>query len=185
MDGVFTDALNSYTQSDHAQLFTVSFAPILGTILVAMVRAITAQRRREVLAYGAVGAGFLAGWMLTAFYAAWFFVLYTTLVATISLFAFAGYLTEFANSVRRCAGPIGLSTIALVLSLIPFLVVYLPKASETGMHQFGEVFGYLSTPIDILNVGGKSPFFRVCSSASLPCSRPAASILRVSRPFSF
>ena len=171
---VFTDALNSYAQSGHAQLLTVSFAPILGAILISMARAITVQRRREVLAYGAAGAVFLATWLLTAFYIAWFFVLYTSLVATISLFAFAGYLTEFANAARRCAGPLGLSTVVLVLSLIPFLVVYVPKASETGMHPFGEVFGYLSTPIDILNVGGESPFFRTLQFRLAPLFSPGS-----------
>ena len=171
---VFTDALNSYVQSGHAQLFTVSFAPILGTIVVSMVQAITAQRRRAVLAYGAVGAVFFAAWLLTAFYAAWFFALYTMLAATITLFAFAGRVAEFGSAARRCARPICLAAIILAASLMPFLVVYVPKASETGMHRFREVFGYLSTPIDILDVGTSSPFFRALQFRLAPLFSPGS-----------
>ncbi len=43
--------------------------------------------------------------------------------------------------------------VLLALALLPFLLVYLPKASETGMHSYSAAFSYLLQPYDILNIG--------------------------------
>ena len=41
----------------------------------------------------------------------------------------------------------------LATALIPFLAVYLPKASETGMHAWAEALVFAPAPNDAVNVG--------------------------------
>jgi hypothetical protein len=45
----------------------------------------------------------------------------------------------------------------LFICCVPFLKVYLPKAAETGMHQFSDILAYSLKPTDVVNVGPHLP----------------------------
>ena len=154
---IFTIANNSYIQGAHVQLFAVGFAPLLATIIAECVHAVRQRRQRRVALFGIGAAVFLSAWLLTAFYTAWFFLAYSFfLLAILALAVGAGATWAFLSDVWACRVPVACAALSFCVSVVPFLLVYLPKASETGMHRFAVAFGYLSKPLDIFNLSGNS-----------------------------
>lgn len=103
------------------------------------------------------GAALLfAAWLLTGFYMAWFFaafcILWLPLLAWVT-----GWrrLRAFAADSSACWLPLAGSAGVLVLGVVPFLRLYLPKAAE-GIHGAAEMAGYLLSPLDALHLGGDS-----------------------------
>ena len=156
---------NSLLEGNHAQLFTVSFLPIwllllgksgcaLWSILPQSGDAKRAGIRRGLL-WGIAAAIFFDAWLLTAFYTAWLSGLFVALVSLIALSAIV------ASPVRsKALDFLGRRTILLslaailtsgALGAIPFLLVYLPKAAETGMHHFGNLRPSIPDLINLLN----------------------------------
>jgi hypothetical protein len=154
---LFTLANNLAIRASHAQLFCVSLAPGLAVLLAEAVRALLAGRRRALLGWG---AGFVAGfavWLLSGFYMAWYFVFFSTAALGCWL-VLAGSEARRAlwRASRAQALPLaGLGALAALLNL-PFLLVYLPKAAETGMHAWAVVRHYTPSPLDMLNVGERN-----------------------------
>ena len=154
---LFTLANNLAIRASHAQLFCVSLAPGLALLLAEALRALQAGRRGALLGRG---AGFVAGfavWLLSGFYMAWYFVFFCTT-------ALACWLVLAGRPARaglwralRAQAPVlaGLGALAALLNL-PFLLVYLPKAAETGMHAWTMVRQYTPSPLDMLNVGERN-----------------------------
>jgi hypothetical protein len=154
---LFTLANNLAIRASHAQLFCVSLAPVLALLLAEAVRALLAGRHGALLGWG---AGFITGyavWLISGFYMAWYFVFFAGA-------ALACWLAIAGNAPRRALGralraqalPLaGLGALAVGLNL-PFLLVYLPKAAETGMHAWTMVRQYTPSPLDMLNVGERN-----------------------------
>lgn len=91
---------------------------------------------------------------MTAFYMLWFFSLLVALVLLVlAVFHWRALGATLRQSDRATRGAALLCLLAVVLSLCPFLLVYLPKARETGMHQFTNASSYALAPFDILNFG--------------------------------
>ncbi len=157
---LFTIGHATYMQAFHQQLLSVAFAPLLTVLLLDALLALRADRpvRFALLAGGA--AAFYGAWLLTAFYMAWFFGLFAAAITVVS---------PLAGSLRACRDlPARYwrhrwATLAIVvvfaLALVPFLLAYLPKAGETGMHSWIEAFTFTPTPNDALNVGTASYMF--------------------------
>ena len=151
---------NMSAQALHAQLFSVGLVPWMAVILDAAAKAFLAQERRRFLACTIAAALLFGAWLLTAFYTAWFFVFF------FALFAAASVVLAQASSRERwrraCLGQLpALATAAVLmgLSLVPFLLVYLPKALETGQHGYNEVLRNTPSVLDLVNVGANNLFY--------------------------
>jgi hypothetical protein len=152
---LFTLSNNLFIRASHAQLFSVSLVPLLGVLAHGTASALLAGRRRLTLLWGAGFVLWHALMLLTGFYMAWY-----------SAFFGAAFLLCWllvAGGARRLAlGRAllrGWLPLLLLLGLaaavnLPFLSLYLPKARETGMHDYaGMVAQYTVSPLDILHVG--------------------------------
>jgi hypothetical protein len=152
---LFTLSNNLAIRGSHAQLFSVSLVPMLGVLAHGAGTALLAARHGALLAWG---TGFLA-WhalmLMTGFYMAWYAVFFAALLLPAWLLAAgrAGRAGALAAT-RRAALPLAaLAAIAVAVNL-PFLSLYLPKARETGMHDYaGMVAQYTLAPLDLIHVG--------------------------------
>ena len=152
---LFTLSNNLAIRASHVQLFSVSLVPMLAVLGHGALRALRDGRRAALLAWG---AGFLA-WhammLMTGFYMAWYAAFFGAAML-LAWLATAGrdrrrrLLAAVRGAVLQL---LGLAALAVLLNL-PFLRLYLPKAQETGMHDYaGMVVRYTLSPLDLLHVG--------------------------------
>ena len=157
---LFTLSHSSYVQAGHAQLFSISFAPLMAVLLWEGYRALLAGRQRRFLLFGCGAVLFYAAWLLTAYYMAWFFAFFGAVLAAMLLWLGGKpAVARFFQAVRSNLGALLLTVAVTAAALAPFLVVYLPKAEETGMRSFASVL--TSTPAlkDIVNVGASNVLY--------------------------
>ncbi len=155
---LFTLSNNLYIRGSHAQLFSVSLVPMLGVLAHGAGTALLAGRRRATLAWGAGFVLWHALMLLTGFYMAWYAAFFgAALLPAWLLCAGREGRLRLWHGIRRGWAPLlALGGIAAVVNL-PFLRLYLPKARETGMHDYaGMVAQYTLSPLDILHVGERN-----------------------------
>ncbi len=151
---LFTISNNMFVQAHHAQLLSVGFAPLMAVLLDGMLAALLRGRRAPFLLWGIAAALLYSAWLLTAYYMAWYFLLFVVFMGVAYAFlAGRGGLLPWWNALRRHAAPSAIILLVLGLSSAPFLSVYLRKANETGMHPWHAVrYNTLTLP-DLLHVG--------------------------------
>ena len=159
---LFTLSISTYQQSAHAQILSVALAP--GAALLAVrtmraleagrtMRALEAGRSRAAFGWGAGLAVLASAWLMTAFYLAWLLGFYAA-VLVLAVLATSPEVRRRMSTVLRREW-LSISAIALVfaVTVVPFLILYLPKASESGMHSFAALRPYFPSPADTLRVG--------------------------------
>ena len=162
---LFTVLDNLACQEAHAQLLSVALAPLVAWLLWRGYDAQTEGRRpRSALAF-CLAALVYGTWLLTAYYMAFFFTLFAALFALALLAQHLAARDLFDRRRRRAFftslaqrpparwWPLAVAAVAFVLSTVPFLLVYLPKAHETRMHRFADVVAFLPSVFDLINVG--------------------------------
>ncbi|MBY0329444.1 MAG: hypothetical protein K2X49_02080 [Acetobacteraceae bacterium] len=155
---LFTLSNNLFIRASHAQLFSVSLVPMLGVLAHGAGAALIAGRRGALLGWGAGFVLWHAMMLLTGFYMAWYAALFGALLLPAWLLvAGAGRRGALLRGVARGWWALaGLGGFAALVNL-PFLRLYLPKARETGMHDYaGMVAQYTLSPLDILHVGERN-----------------------------
>lgn len=156
---LFSIAHALYMHAFHQQLVTVAFAPLLASLIVGAYAQLAKGRLRHFVLFSCAGLVLYGAWLLTSFYMAWFFGFFA-LAMGVASFAF-GF--RFHRRVARlCAGaPAHAGAVAAIaaLSVVPFLILYLPKARETGMHQWGVSLSYAPRLNDAINVGTDNYMF--------------------------
>ncbi len=146
---------NSYIQGGHAQLFTVSLAPILAGMLYEAVVALQMCRKIMLAVWLLAASALFAAWLLTAFYMAWFFTLFCGIFLVFVLLSLQRWrLQAVMQQAVICRNPLVISAIVFAVLLIPFFVLYIPRAAETGMHSPAEITEFLLAPSDTLALGG-------------------------------
>ena len=151
---IFTLSTGAYAQMDHAQMLTVGFAPLLAVPLQSAAQGLMAGDRRRLVGNGALFALGYAAWLMTAYYTAWFFFLITLAFSIAWLFFVPAETRRLLwAGLRREILPLVLLAGLFALAVLPFLLLYLPKAAETGQRNYAEVTSFLPLPIDIVNVG--------------------------------
>lgn len=158
---LFTLANNANLQSAHAQIFAVCFSPVLALLLWQFATtAFQSGPSWKVVLWGSASGIFYGAWMLTSFYLAWFLSFYLLILAI--SFICAWIAIKPGKSLRPPVvqwRAMLIAAAATIISLIPFLLVYLPKIKETGMHPFSEALYYTPSPGDLLNLGTKNIVF--------------------------
>ncbi len=151
---LFVIADNSFLQAGHAQMLTLCFGPVMALLLFEAAAALVAGRSAAGIAWGLGAAAWYGAWLLTGWYMAWFFSLFLlAMIPVAALCAGPGGRAVVMRTARREALALGVIAVGLGVALVPFLVVYLPTAAQTGMHPFSEVLDYAPSPLDVVNVG--------------------------------
>lgn len=145
---LFTIANGMTLQAVHAQLQSVALLPVAMILAHTSWHAEHARARVCAVALAAL----LGGWLITAYYLAWFAIWFACLWALCALYAH-GYRRPAAllALLRPHRGTLTVLAIAFVIATVPFLRAYLPTVAETGGH--GYMISYLITPLDPINVG--------------------------------
>jgi hypothetical protein len=154
---LFTLANNLGIRASHAQLFGVALAPWLAWLLAEALRALWAGRRAALLGWAACFLCGFALWLLSGFYMAWYFAFLAGATLLCWLAMAGGEARRELRLALRKEAPVmvGLLVLAGLLNL-PFLLVYMPKAAETGMHGWAMVRQYTLSPLDLLHVGERN-----------------------------
>lgn len=157
---LFTISNNLFIRGSHAQLFSVSFVPVLALLLHRTMAALVEGRRAALLGWGAGFALFFAACLMTGFYMAWYSV-YLGGAVLLAWLAVAGARRRQAlfAALRAQLLPLaGLLVLAALLNL-PFLLLYLPKAAETGMHPWAMAAQHSPELVDLVHVGKQNLLF--------------------------
>ena len=157
---IFTLCNSVYLHMVHQQLASVSFVPGMAILVNVMICEFYNKRRFLFFCWGGIFVVFYAAWLMTAFYMAWFLFFFTSLFVLLWLgtSSFARW-REVGVSVRRQALPLSAIAVLSVVVNIPFLLVYLPKANQTGMHEYKTVMEFSPSLFDVINVGRGNVFY--------------------------
>ena len=141
-------------EAGHAQFLACNWLPLLILLQIESCRAAKRASLSGFMGFAAAFATLLGAILITSFYVAFFFILADSLALVILVLL--EYLTmpfPVLPTVRRyiqfAAGQIFL----LLVCCVPFLMIYLPKAAETGMHPLSDALQYAMRPTDVINVG--------------------------------
>jgi hypothetical protein len=156
MAAVFSLSNAVYNEAIHAQIFSVSFAPLLTIFLMNyMQRLLIVQHTGKAIAWGSIAGIFYGSWLLSAYYMSWFYTLFAFFWITFMLIL--QYRHKQPLNLKKPAFlAILLPAIITLVALVPFLMVYLPAALQTGMHHFFEARIYTPSIFNLINVGDQN-----------------------------
>ena len=154
---LFTLAHGSFISYSHEQLLSVAFAPLLGWLMWEAWSALSSGRSRRFVLWGGAAGLLWGAWLLTAYYMAWFTTLFACVLAVVAaaMTGRTGLAAALARTWRWRWSCVTVTAIT-VLAAIPFLVVYLPKLSETGGQGWDQTLAFIPKPNDIVNLGPDS-----------------------------
>jgi hypothetical protein len=151
---VFTLSCNMAMRANHEQLLSVAFVPLFAWLVWNAVTSFAVGALKGFVLWASLAAVLMSAWLVTAYYMAWFTLFFLCFYSIISV------LTNPRAAVRWMRGLSARSWISMgavaavsVIGILPFAMLYLPKAASTGMHPWSEVFQYLVHPLDVINVG--------------------------------
>ena len=174
---LFTLSHSGYVQAGHAQLFSISFVPLMALLLWESYHALLAGQRRRLILFGCGAGLFYAAWLLTAYYMAWFFAFFGAVLAAMLLWLGGKpAVARLFLAARGNLGPLLLIVAVTAAALAPFLVVYLPKAQETGMRSFAGVLTSTLAFKDIVNVGPSNLLYGSAYTATVKALCPSCDV---------
>ena len=150
---LFTLSISTYQQSAHAQILSVALAPGAALLAVRAMRALEAGTARAAFGWGAAFALLASAWLMTAFYMAWLLGFYAGVLLLAVLAMRPEARRRMSSVLRREWLAVSAITLVFAAAVAPFLSLYLPKASESGMHSFAALRPYLPSLGDTLRVG--------------------------------
>ncbi|HEN8727981.1 TPA: hypothetical protein ACOJNU_002047 [Pseudomonas putida] len=158
--GLFIIANNLTVHGTRVQLATLAFAPFVATLLYQAYQALLANEPKRLFAWGSGAGVALGAWALTCFYILWFYVFFTVALGLALLYvATKAQRLAFWHAVKRHKWTVLAVSIVAIVSMIPLLSVYLPKAAESGVRSYGSSQAYAVTLPGILQVGESNILF--------------------------
>ena len=138
----------------HAQLLSVGFVPFFAWLAWNAAEAFAAGREQRFILWGCLASIFMAAWLMTAYYMAWFTLFFLSFYVLIAIIASPRATICYVLGLSR-RGWLSVAAVAatFAVSILPFLRLYLPAAKLTGMHPFSEVQLFTVRPLDLINVG--------------------------------
>jgi hypothetical protein len=135
----------------HPQLYTVAFAPFLTLLLLKAIKFFKNNKKKSIIFF-TIAFLFLGMWLMTNFYMSFYYLLFLLFVLILFLITFKklNKILFFLNKNK-----IYLFFIILIgfLTIIPFLITYLPIYKETNGFSLIENFEYTQKPFDLINFG--------------------------------
>ncbi|WP_371869719.1 DUF7024 domain-containing protein [Duganella flavida] len=165
---IFTLSNNSFMQLSHAQLLSVSLAPLEALLIYNAAQALLALQSRRLFVSGSLAALLFAGWMMSCLYTAWFFAVFA-LIAVLFQLLLRGLpgLKQLGQAVAdNKVALLGIAAVA-ALSLLPFISVYLGSGKQ---RPWSEILFYVPSLFDSFNVGtGNAVFGDMIASLHAGC----------------
>lgn len=158
---IFTLSNAAFLQIPHAQLLSIAFVPLFGWLLWTAAEALLRHEALKAAAWGCAAALLFDAWLMTAFYMAWFTVLFILIMGAAALITMA-MTRRFADWrcwLRMPRWPALTVLIVLAAGMIPFVMTYLPVLRITGMHSAAAVIEWTPTPFDLVNTGAHNLFY--------------------------
>lgn len=144
----------------HAQLLSIAFAPLLAIFIIRYVIALKENQDDSVLVNGCTASVLLALWLFTSFYMAWYFIFFFIVAGAIFLvICLSEKHLRQEIKIRFKLKSFAIPVFVLLIFLIPFLKVYLPKAMETGGQTLSAVEFYAPKLFNVLDPGSSNLFF--------------------------
>lgn len=158
--GLFLIANNLTVHGTRIQLATVAFAPFVSVLLHQAYHAFRSGNRVAMAGWGCSGGLALGSWALTCFYMTWFYVFFAFFLFS-SLFFMASreQRKELFSDVRQHWWVLGIVAAVALLSFMPLLSIYLPKAAESGVRSYEAAANYLVPLPGVLQVGTTNLLF--------------------------
>jgi hypothetical protein len=156
---IFTIANNTYTQSYHVQLLSVAFSATFALLIRRGWVACERARHHAASGWLAGAAALLSALFMTSFYIAWFTTFYMVIFLLVTAVAQRHWASRIPTLRWRASQPFLIAAAVFVVTIMPFLVVYLPKLRETRGHEFAEAFIYSPSLLDISNIGSGNLLF--------------------------
>ena len=156
---LFTLSISTYQQSAHAQILSVALAPGAALLAVRTMQALEAGTVRPAFGWGAALALLVSAWLMTAFYMAWLLGFYAAVLLSAALATSPEARRRLSAVLQREWRTVSAIALFFAVAIAPFLSLYLPKASESGMHSFAAIRPYLPNLSDTLRVGPGNMLF--------------------------
>ena len=150
MAAIFTLMSSCYKNAIQTQLFTIAFAPLLTIFIFNYLGNLNKREKVRSIIWGSFTGIFYSSWLLTAYYIPFFYTLFATTFLIISYINFSPPVNELKWFIMACCYPL---SSYLDFLLIPFLMVYLPTALQTGMHQYVAALHWLPTIKELIFLG--------------------------------
>lgn len=164
---IFLFSNNLQIHVTHIQLVSLFFAPFVCLFLLKFFQALKENLTFRAIYYGAIVAFSYGLWLFTAYYMAWFAGFFTIIFLIIWVIY---HRAAIKNDIRWL--PIVVTGCLFIIFILPFLVVYLPKLSETGGQSLAIATKYAISLTTLLNVGHENVLFggiytKILSSVSI------------------
>jgi len=150
---LFTVNVSTYQQSAHTQILSTVFGPAAALLAARVLKSLEVGRVKAALGWGAGFAVLAGSWLLTAFYMAWLLALYTLLLMAATLALDRGMRERALSTFRREWPAVAAIALMCTAAALPFLMLYLPKAQESGMHDFAALRPFLPHVRETFRVG--------------------------------
>ena len=137
----------------HAQFLACNLLPLLILLQAESFRAAAGGATYRFALLAAIFAALMGALLITSYYVSFFFILADALVLILYVSILCPSPLTFVSALRRWGGHAAMQLVLLALCCVPFLMIYLPKAAETGMHPFYEIALFSLRPTDVINVG--------------------------------
>lgn len=158
--GLFMIANNLTSHGTRVQLATLAFAPIVTTLLWATYQQMLQGGKYKLALYGCSAAVILGAWALTCFYITWFYIFFATFfVAFLLLVSSQDARIQFWHNVKIYWLPLTIVAAVTILSILPLLAIYLPKAAESGFRSYDSALGFTVPPAGVLQIGESNLLF--------------------------
>lgn len=158
--GLFIIANNLTVHGTRVQLATLAFAPFVATLLYQAYQGLMSNNPKRLFAWGSGAGVALGAWALTCFYILWFYVFFTVALGLALLYvASKPQRKAFWQAIKLHKWTVLAVGIVAIVSMIPLLSVYLPKAAESGVRSYGSSQAYAVTLPGILQVGESNILF--------------------------
>lgn len=150
----------------HAQLLSIAFAPLLTIFVLRYFQSLKFNDSKKTLINGCFASLLLSLWLFTSYYMAWYFILFFVVCSFIFMF-FCVSNKEYRNNlkIKVSLKVLIVPIVVLMFFLMPFLKVYLPKASETGGQSLYAVEYYAPVPYNVIDPGEYNLIFGKLTNA--------------------
>lgn len=152
MSIVFSISVNAITGA-HEQLLAVAFAPAMVWLGLRALDQAEAGHRWRFAIRASVWAVLYGAWLMTGFYMAFFFALFVIVTIAVMALVERGFVRRYAEVALANRLPLAMIIGVAIVSIVPFLAVYLPKLRETGGQSVATAIAYAQYPYDVVNFG--------------------------------
>lgn len=157
---VFTLSNNSFVQTSHAQLLSVSLAPVAAVLIHTAYTALMASRTSRFFAYGSLAALWFAAWLLTCLYTAWFFTMFLAITVVVQLCVLGRPgLAALGRALAANRGALVGVAVVAALALLPFAAIYFSAGNAIKHRPWEEILYYTPSLFDSVNVGSGNLLF--------------------------